>query len=212
MQIQNKIYTIIGQKGHGKTKLTELLICLNRKPCIIADPRYQYEPKEYRRIFKNVGHFRKYILNNANRREFYRCRLELVVNGLNRDSFDELAALVYKMKNISFLVDEVDMFADARMTNKSPFYALIHYGRHAQIDIFTTSRRSANISRDLTSQTDIIIYTRVKEPNDKKYIKSYIGEEFVQVASSLPKFSFLVIDEHDNAQVVKISEKVSKTI
>jgi len=211
-QIQNKIYTIIGQKGHGKTKLTEVLISLNKKPCIIADPRYQYEQKPYRRFFKNVGHFRKYILNNANRREFYRCSLELVVNGLNRESFEELASIVLKMRDISFLVDEIDMFADSRMTNKASFYSLIHYGRHNQIDIFTTSRRSANISRDLTSQTDIIIYTRVKEPNDKKYIANYIGDEFVTVARNLPKFSFLVINEHDEAKVVKISEKVAKLI
>lgn len=210
--IQNKIYTIIGQKGHGKTKLTEILTTLNNKPVIIADPRYQYECKPYRRFFKNVGHFRKYILNNINRREFYRCRLELVINGLNRDSFDELAALVLKMKNISFLVDEIDMFADSRMTNKAPFYSLIHYGRHNQIDIFTTSRRSANISRDLTSQTDIIIYTRVKEPNDKKYIANYIGDEYVSIARSLPKFSFLVIDEHDQAEVIKISQKASNLV
>lgn len=210
--IQNKIYTIIGHKGYGKTKLTEILITLNDKPCIIADPRYQYEPKEYRRFFKNVGHFRKYILNNNNRREFYRCKLELVVNGLNEDSFEELAALIYKMKNISFLVDEVDMFAPPTMNYKKSFYKLIHYGRHLQIDIFTTSRRPANISRNLTSQTDVTIFSKVREPNDKKYLKAFIGERYVKVAQSLPKFSFLVIDEDERDYILKVSEKIANTI
>lgn len=210
--IQNKIYSIIGHKGYGKTKLTEVLITLNNKPCIIADPRYQYEPKEYRRFFQTPGHFRKYILNAANRREFYRCKLELVVNGLDEENFEELAALVYKMKNISFLVDEIDMFAPPTMTRKASFYKLIHYGRHNQIDIFTTSRRSANISRNLTSQTDVVLFSRVREPNDKKYIANYIGKEYVKVTENLQKFHFLLIDENYNAHVLGVSSKVANLV
>ena len=212
MQVQNKIYSIIGHKGYGKTKLTEILICLNRKPAVIADPRYQYEFKEYRRFFKNVGHFRKYIMNRENIREFYRCKLELVVQGLDEDNFDELASLIYKMKDISFLVDEIDMFAPPTMTNKAYFYKLIHYGRHNRIDMFTTSRRSANISRNLTSQTDITIYSRVREPNDKKYIANYLGKEYVKVAEKMPKLSFLLVDENYKATVIKISSKAASTI
>ena len=210
--IQNKIYSIIGHKGYGKTKLTELLILLNKKPTVIADPRYQYEPKPYRRFFKNVGYFRKYILNNNNRREFYRCKLELVVNGLDAESFEELCKIVYKMKKISFLVDEIDMFAPPTMTNKATFYHLIHYGRHHEIDIFTTSRRSANISRNLTSQTDLVFFSRVREPNDKKYIANYIGKEYVKTAENLPKFSFLLIDENYKPHTIAVSKKIAQGI
>jgi len=210
--IQNKIYSIIGHKGYGKTKLTEILITLNNKPTIIADPRYQYEPKEYRRFFKSVGHFRKYILNNHNRREFYRAKLELVINGLDEDTFDELSQIIYKMKNISFLVDEIDMFAPPTMTRKAYFYKLIHYGRHAQIDIFTTSRRPANISRNLTSQTDIFLFSRVREPNDKNYIAHYIGKEHVKTAESLEKFSFLLIDEDFKTKILHIPKTVANKI
>lgn len=209
---QNKIYSIIGHKGYGKTKLTEIIVALNNKPTIIADPRYQYEDKPYRRFFKNVGSFRKYIMNRENIKEFYRCKLELVVNGLDEDNFDELAALIFKMKDLAFLVDEIDMFAPPTMTNKAYFYKLIHYGRHSQIDIITTSRRSANISRNLTSQTDITIYSRVREPNDKKYIANYLGKEYVAVAERLPKFSFLLVDENYKATVIKITQKVAFTI
>lgn len=209
---QNKIFSIIGHKGYGKTKLTEILIALNGKPCIIADPRYQYEPKEYRRFFKNVGHFRKYIFKRENLKEFYRCKLELVVNGLDEDTFDELASIVYKLKNISFLVDEIDMFAPPSMTRKAYFYQLIHYGRHNQIDIFTTSRRSANISRNITSQTDVVLFSRVREPNDKKYIAHYLGKEYVEVAEKLPKFSFLLVDENLDAKVISISKRAAETV
>lgn len=210
--IQNKIYTIIGHKGYGKTTLTELLVLLNNRPTVIADPRYQYEEKPYRRHFKNVSHFRKYIYNTNNRREFYRCKLELVVNVIDDESFNDLCALVLKLKNISFLVDEIDMFADTRMTRKAKFYHLIHYGRHNQIDIFTTSRRPANISRNITSQTDVTIFSRVREPADKKYIVNYIGKQYLETAQSLERFSFLVIDENEEAHILKTEKKAIKRL
>ena len=41
--IQNKILTVIGHKGYGKTTLTEKLMIELDKPSIICDPRFQYK-------------------------------------------------------------------------------------------------------------------------------------------------------------------------
>lgn len=210
--IQNKIITVIGHKGYGKTKLTEMLVLLGNKPTIIADPRYQYEPKPYRRHFKSVGAFRKWIHVRDNLRTFYACKLELVVNGIDEDTFEELAAIVYKLKEITFLVDEIDLFAPPTMTRKASFYKLIHYGRHSRIDIVTTSRRPANISRNLTSQTDLFFFSRVREPNDKNYIAHYIGKEHVTTAEKLEKFSFLLIDDDFSTKVIKIPKQAAELI
>jgi ABC-type cobalamin/Fe3+-siderophores transport system ATPase subunit len=209
---QNKIVSIIGHKGFGKTKLTELLVMLNNKPTIVADPRYQYSSKPYRRHFKNVNHFRKYIMNRNNLKEFYRCKLELVINGLDHDNFNDLSDIVLKLKNISFLVDEVDMFAPPTMTYKANFYKLIHYGRHNQIDIFTTSRRPANISRNLTSQTDVFLFSRVREPSDKLYLANYVGKQHVATASNLSRFNFLLFDDNEKPIVINISKRLSDAV
>jgi len=205
--IQNKIQTVIGHKGYGKTALTEALTLLNDKPAIIADPRFQYECEVKRRIeFKSVGEFRKWIHVTANFRDFYKYKLELVVHAFD-DTFQELGELVYKMKSLTFVVDEVDMFFDTRATSKNSLYKIIHYGRHSQIDLISTSRRPANISRNLTSQTDLFYFSKLREPTDKKYIKDAIGLEYVNVVENLDKFSFLKYEDEENKSILRTSEK-----
>lgn len=205
--IQNKIQTVIGHKGHGKTKLTEALALLTKKPVIYADPRFQFDDKPKRRLhFKSVGEFRKWINNRTNFKIFMKYRLELIVNAFD-DTFDELANIVLKMSDITFVVDEVDMFADTRMNNKKPFYKLIHYGRHDRIDIITTSRRPANISRNLTSQTDIFYFGKIREPADKEYIKKAVGQEYVAMVEKLNRFEFLKIDENFEPSILRTTLK-----
>lgn len=205
-QTQNKIQTIIGHKGYGKTALTEALTLINDKPAIIADPRFQYSLEPKRRIgFRSVAEFRTWIHQTSNFRDFYSYKLELVVNAFD-DTFQELAELVYKMKSLTFVVDEVDMFFDTKATSKNPLYKLIHYGRHNEIDIITTSRRPANISRNLTSQTDIFYFSKLREPNDKKYVKDAIGPLHVRTVEELERFHFLRYEDDENHSIIKTCE------
>ena len=110
------------------------------------------------------------------------------------------------MNNITFVVDEIDMFFDTRADKKSQMYKLVHYGRHNKIDIITTSRRPANISRNLTSQTDIFYFSKIREPNDKKYIKQSIGVEYVETVEKLERFTFLKVEE-DTISIIKTTKK-----
>lgn len=210
--ILNEIVTIIGHKGYGKTKLTEMLALLKRRPTIIADPRYQFDTKPWRVHFRSVGQFRKWIMDRENITVFYDYHLELVVQGIDPEGFEELARIVMKMQVIAFVIDEVDMFAPATMTNKAAFYHLIHYGRHNRIDIITTSRRPANISRNLTSQTDLFFFSRIRENTDKKYIEDYIGKELAETAKRLQRFTFLMVRDDESAQIISIPRKAAEAI
>lgn len=204
---QNRIITVIGHKGYGKTSLTEALFFLQDKPTIIADPRWQYNTEQKRRLFfANVNKFRKYIYNRENYKNLFSFSLECVVK-VDNESFIELAEIVAKMKKVCFVVDEVDMFFDTRATNKNIMYKIVHYGRHNQIDLITTSRRPANISRNLTSQTDIFYISRLREPADKKYIKDIFGLKFVDIVGGLDRFSFLKYEDEENYCFTKTKEK-----
>ncbi len=199
-QTQNSIITLIGHKGHGKTAFSEKLIIHLNKPTIIADPRCQYNPDVARRLhFTSVGLFRKWI--SSNYRDFITYRLECIVN-CHDDDFEELTTLVSKMKKVTFLIDEVDMFFDTRADKKHPLYKLVHYGRHNEIDIVSTSRRPANISRNLTSQTDTFYLSKITEPVDTKYFKMRYGQAIIERLQSLKKFEFLKVEE-DKIDVVK---------
>jgi hypothetical protein len=199
--IQNKIYTVIGHKGYGKTTLTEKLAIETDKPTIIADPRGQYEPNDRRIIFTSVLNFIMFIESNYTK--FKQGKLELVVT-CTLDDFEELGKYVYRMKKVCFVIDEIDMFFDTRATSKNIVNKLVQYGRHNQIDIITTSRRPANISRNLTALTDVFYFAKIREPNDKKYVKQSIGDEFVKTVESLNRFEFLKVDiDTESKEIIK---------
>lgn len=202
--IQNKIYTVIGHKGYGKTVLTEKLAILTDKPTIILDPRFQYEENIRRIVFTSVSKFVSWISKKENYKIFMLHKLELVVRTI--DDAEQLAELVYKMRNITFVIDEIDMFFDTRTNKESYFNKLAQYGRHYEIDIITTSRRPANISRNLTALTDIFYFSRLREPNDKKYIKALLDQEQVEVVANLEKFTFLRIEDEEK-EIIKTTQK-----
>ena len=204
---QNSIQTVIGHKGYGKTSLTEMLIFLQDKPAIIADPRWQFGAEQKRRVFfSSVGKFRNFIYNYDNYDKFVKYRLECVVK-VDDETFEELAQIVSKMKKVCFVVDEVDMFFDTRATSKAQMYKLVHYGRHNEIDLITTSRRPANISRNLTSQTDIFYISRLREPADKKYIKDIFGAQFVDIVGNLERFTFLKYEDEERYNLIKTKKE-----
>lgn len=209
--IQNKIYTVIGHKGYGKTALTEILALLTNKPTIILDPRFQYEVNIRRIAFTSVSKFKKWITKKDNYKLFIKYKLELVVRAIDIEDAEELAELVYQLKNITFVIDEVDMFFDTRTTKKSYFNKLVQYGRHNLIDIISTSRRPANISRNLTALTDIFYFSRLREPNDKQYIKGLLGSHEVDQIAELEKFSFLRVED-EKKEVVKTTKEDLKIL
>jgi hypothetical protein len=205
---QNKIITIIGKKGYGKTIFTEMLILLNNRPCIIADPRYQYPTDCKRRLFfKNPHLLSLWLSNIKNYRDFYNYNLECVCS-CGQENFEKLAQTVYQMKNMTFCIDEIDMFYNAYTSNNSYINKIIQYGRHYLIDVITTSRRPANIGRNLTAMSDMFYFTRITEPRDIKYIKETKDDEsFLKKIQELQKYNFLELREDGSYSIVRTNNK-----
>lgn len=72
------------------------------------------------------------------------------------------------------VIEEVDVVAPP---GREPlaFKRLVAQGRHHGIDLITTSRRPAEVSRLLTSQAEEIICYRTHEPNDVRYLRQIMG-------------------------------------
>jgi energy-coupling factor transporter ATP-binding protein EcfA2 len=207
-QKQNNITTIIGHKGDGKTVLTEILTVLSPKPAIIADPREQFDTTDIKRrlYFRTPQKLRIWLANNENFNNFYLYKLELVCKTTDSD-FEKLTNTVNSCKSLLFVVDEVDMFFDTHASNKNGLYKLVHYGRHSQIDIMTTSRRPSNISRNLTAMTDTFYFSKLTEPADVKYYKDTAGEKYLNIVQNLKKYTFLKVDDNRLFSIVKTTEK-----
>ena len=208
---QNTIFTIIGHKGSGKTTLTEIITLVNNKPAIMVDPCGQFESEhERRKIFHSFGEFRAWIYTRANLNIFYQGKLELVIREPNDEEFDEICLISRKIGKHTFVVDEADLYAPPSITKKAPFYKLVNMGRHSEVDIVTTSRRPARISKDITSQTDVMLFSQSLEPRDHDYIKGYIGKEWIEPVQTLPKFSYLMVDKERKKSIIKVSEISAK--
>jgi ABC-type dipeptide/oligopeptide/nickel transport system ATPase component len=189
----NEIITVIGKKGSGKTTLTEMIVLMLDKPAIIADPRRQYPSDTRRRIlFENPKQLLLFLSKTENFKTFYKYKLELICN-CSEEDFDELAGIVLQMRDVTFIIDEVDMFFAPNASRKTPLYKICNYGRHNQINIITTARRPADISRSLTSQTDKFYISHVKEQRDLEYLMNISGE-LADKVTKLEAYQFVYYD------------------
>jgi hypothetical protein len=200
----NNITTIIGHKGDGKTVLSEMLTLLNNKPAIIADPRGQYPSDVKRRLlFPNPSSLILWLANKDNFRDFYSYKLELICK-VDDENIQALMGAAIKMSKITILIDEVDMFFNASSSSKNNIYKAVHYGRHNEIDIITTSRRPANISRNLTAMTDTFYFSKITEPKDLQYVKEITtNEAIIKIVQKIEKFYFLKLQENGGYALVK---------
>ncbi|MDR3178408.1 MAG: hypothetical protein LBT96_05440 [Campylobacteraceae bacterium] len=202
----NNISTLIGYKGSGKTALSEMLILLNNKPAIIADPRLQYPTMLKRRLFfTSPKKLTLWIKNIDNFKDFYNYKLELVCK-VDDENIEILSKTVYELHRITYCVDEVDMFFPTSATAKNYIYKLVNYGRHNEIDLITTSRRPANINRSLTANTDDFYFAKISEPTDLQYFKNIAGEKYLNEIQLLSRFEFLKYSEGGNLCKVKTSK------
>ncbi len=177
--------TIIGKKNTGKTTLANRFIINRTKPCIIVDPADQF--KEYK-LFLSPQELLRYMVDNG-----FTISKPLRVAFSEQAEFDQLCKICLAHKNILLVVDEVDMF-DSPTSQSRYFKKIIHLGRHYGLDLITTSRRPASISRDLTSQTDTFYLFKVTEETDLIYFKKR-NSELAQIVRELKPYYHIKYDD-----------------
>lgn len=100
---------------------------------------------------------------------------------------EKILSFAYEAKNLTVAIDEVDMICST--TNMLPsLWNIINYGRNDSINLYTTARRAAAVSRTLTAEADEIHCFKVEEPNDLKYLseRGFIPEQL----KLLEKFNY----------------------
>jgi SpoVK/Ycf46/Vps4 family AAA+-type ATPase len=152
--MDNQVRLILGMRGKGKTTLAQQLT-LDSRRLFIVDPRSEYRGDL---IFESVGALRRYF--RTSRPEF-RCVLRLNDEAEDEEGFE----IIWAVGRCVLLVDEVDLFLP-NMGGSRMFKKLVKYGRHRSIELLAVTRRPAEISRLLSSQSDEIISFRQEEERD----------------------------------------------
>jgi DNA helicase HerA-like ATPase len=168
--ISNGLYTILGQRGSGKTTLAKYLIVNLHKQGV------KVKVYDYLDEYRNMQNFA----------EIHRADL----NNLDKD-FDEW--LKTNMKEECFLVvEEADKFFPKSVRNITGIRAeFIHRGRHYGVGGMFISRRTANLHNDVLSQSYAIISFYQFLPNDVEYLYEFMGDDAFKL-SKLTEHQFLV--------------------
>lgn len=182
------IRTIIGKRGSGKTTLAGKFITERTKPVLIMDMLCQFETGKR---FCSVAAILDYIVLAKK----FNITDPLVLTNYEQKEFSLLCEIAIRHKDVMLVVDEVDFF-DTPQCKDHVFKKVIHYGRHTKIDLVTTSRRPANISRDLTSQTDEFYIFRMHEKRDLDYFHE-LNSELPDKIKDLQQFSYIKYDHQE---------------
>ncbi len=196
---RNKIAGIIGTKGTGKSSLSETIF-RKRQRAVVFDTMGEYD---YGFCVSERRAFLRYLRENEN---FRVCYLPL-----EEEDFSFISKAVRLKGNLLFIVEEISQYCSANSTDPE-FSRCIQLGRHANLDIAYTGQRFADISRRVTSQTDIFYFFRVSEPRDLEAISARFGNEIAEQVSSMPNLQYIrlevgKVDQHVEPSFVRVGNR-----
>lgn len=190
---ENTIVCVFGRKGEGKTTLVrEMLTDFDR--ITVADTVGQYGPGDGCMIrYSREECVTALVALSGQRRFRLSCRCV--------DPEDMLAVLhvSYEVPEALVIVEETSLYCSpAHLPNE--IARLVRYGRHRSISQFYVSQRPAGVHRDLTSQADLIVSFRQREPRDLAYMRLLVGESADQLPYLQP-FEIMVWGDKSKAPV-----------
>lgn len=123
-----------------------------------------------------------------------------------RMHFAAVTQLVIGCGSMIYAIDEVDRFTNANYAPPGLDY-LINQGRHVQVSLVCTSRRPAQIPRELTSQAHQFYVFKNTEPGDLDYLRPYLGKSATDRLPTLDDYTFLLWEESEGISIAGGREK-----
>lgn len=178
---EKKIILIFGKRGSGKSYLAQKLIETESR-LIVFDTLSEYTGGV---VFEKYENFLGFW------REHYQQPFRLIYRPLQPDQeIEEIAALVYALGDVTFLVEEIDCYCTAFQISES-FAHVIQRGRHKNITLIGITQRPYGINRLLTSQAKEIFIFSTNEPRDRDYLKILLGQEVEPKLDQLKQYEYL---------------------
>lgn len=196
--MQNEIIVILGKKGSGKSVMARHYV-KDRRRLVVYDPMRQFSDLG---VVVRSSHDLVVYLRSACRGSFrvvYQPEIGFRQDDFVKTEFRAVCRAVSCLKNIFFMVDEIDNCLSPRDQENGFFKNIIQRGRHDQISLVTTTIRYTDVQRNMTAQADIVICFHTHEPADVKYFKAYFGEMALELPG-LPPFHFL---KYEKGQITR---------
>lgn len=154
-------------------------------------------------VFYNLADLKKFWLS------VYRKSFRLIYRPLDAEAeFPELCKLVIECKNLSFVVEELDIYCRQGKTCQE-FYEIIRRGRHHDIELIGVSQRPHGFGRDITSQAKEFYIFNTREPKDIQYFKEYFGEYLVSQVEQLKQYEYVkAMDPFNDSDITIAKDEV----
>ncbi len=201
---QNRIVGIVGRKGSGKS--TRVATLLKYCPRIFA-----WDPMgDHRRLlpdlFEGIDDDLYKYLYQASRAKTFAC---VYIPGEDlEEEFEEICELVYHYGRMLLCVEEAPLICKAAYL-PPVFGKIVRTGRHHAIDLLWTAQRASEVSRTLTSATDLWILYSQTEPRDLDAIAARCGRDLADRVAGLGLHDSFVYDVISR-QVLPASPRVLK--
>lgn len=108
--------------------------------------------------------------------------------------FASLLKAAYMAGDMTLVIEEIDNHCSAQYTPPA-LKIIVDYGRHRSLDIVWLTRNLPDVSRKLTSQTDLWVLFKQSEPLYLKKLGERFSDEVVSAVESLPKFRYVILDQ-----------------
>lgn len=196
---QNKISVIMATKGSGKTLLATALSIAQDKPLFMISP---IENSIY-------AHFRDKV-NESNVDDDI---LQGITYVYYAHTANELEALLQDIQEsfnqgVCIMIDEIDFYYKNLLNKELELYKIINYGRHKEIDLIVLARRLQDTPKAIVSQADVFYIGNIGQSyNDYEYIKKQVGKSYADMAQTLPKGSFIKLENHQ-ANLIKLPSSI----
>lgn len=194
----NEIIIILGKKGSGKSVMARHYAAAKRR-LVVYDPMRQFSILGV--VVHEIEDLGHYLIQNSRGRfrVVYQPDIAFRKDDFVKEEFKAICRLVNCLKDVYFMVDEIDNCLSPRSQDNWSFSNMIQRGRHDRISLIATTIRYTDVQRNLTAQADVIICFHTHEPSDVQYFKAYFGA-MARELPALPPFHFL---KYEKGQVTR---------
>ena len=203
---ENVIVSLFGTKGSGKSELGKK-IAEEYSRVVVMDMLGEYDTDT---MTFTVDDTLKFLVENESNSS-----LSLSVRFSELDDYLDVLECCYHLTDYLLVVEEAS-FLCSSSNFPAELSKLVRYGRHRRISQLYISRRPAEVARDVTAQSDLLVTFRQREPRDLDYLYScapgarMTRREFGAYVEGLPDYRCAVFGDHEVAPMAVVEAMARK--
>ena len=181
---QAPVVACFGRRGVGKTTLART-IARHQARLVAWDYLSEYGPLAFRT--SDTEALAEY-LGWARGRKFAAARF--IPDKGTVEEFESFCSVVYRSSDMLVVVEEAAAVCQASYLPPA-FGRIVRQGRHRGLGLLWCSQRLNEVSRTLTSLTDLWAGFSLSEPSDLQALAQRCGREYADKVAALPRFQWV---------------------